>query len=103
MAQEKNYNGVTIEKSWSLVGFAKEFGTPKYATCTNKETGELFNCIAFEGADGELTFCHFGYSTEGFSLQDIVSQKDSLKVGLNSNGKYTLYKQENAWATIDLF
>ena len=36
----KNYNGVTIEKSWSLVGFAKEFGTPKFANCTNKETGE---------------------------------------------------------------
>lgn len=98
----KNYNGVTIEKSWSLVGFAREFGTAKFATCTNKETGEEFNCLAFENADGELTFCHFGYSTQGMSVGDIVAGKADLKVGLNSNGKYTLYKQENAWATIDL-
>ena len=37
---EKNYNGVTIEKSWSLLAFAKEYGTPKLAKCVNKETGE---------------------------------------------------------------
>ena len=100
--KERDYNGVTIEKSWSLVGFAKEFGTPKYATCTNKETGEQFNCLAFENTDGELTFCHFGYSTEGFGIQDIMREKNNLKVGLNTNGKYSLYLQANAWATIDL-
>jgi hypothetical protein len=98
----KNYNGVTIEKSWSLVGFAKEFGTPKFANCTNKETGEQFDCLAFEAPSGELTFCHFGYSTEGMTIRYIINDKDNLKVGLNSNGKYSLYKQENAWATIDL-
>jgi hypothetical protein len=102
MSEVKNYNGVTIEKSWSLVGFAKEFGTAKFATCKNKETGEDFNCLAFEKEDGELTFCHFGYSTQGMSISDIVADKADLKVGLNSNGKYTLYKQENAWAIIDL-
>lgn len=102
MAQERNYNGVTVQKSWSLVGFAREFGTPKFATCKNKETGENFNCLAFEAPDGELTFCHFGYSTEGFGISDIVREKDNLKVGLNTSGKYTLYKQDNAWATIDL-
>ena len=99
--ETKNYNGVTIEKSWSLVGFAKEFGTPKLANCTNKETGKQFECLAFE-KDGELTFCHFGYSTEGMTIKDIINEKDNLKVGLNTNGKYSLYKQENAWATIDL-
>lgn len=102
MSEVKNYNGVTIEKSWSLVGFAREFGTPKFATCKNKETGEDFNCIAFENEEGDLTFCHFGYSTQGMSASDIAANKDDLKVGLNSSGKYTLYKQENAWATIDL-
>jgi len=102
MAQEKNYNGVTIVKSWSLLGFAKEFGTPKFATCKNKETQKDFNCIAFEAENGDLTFCHFGYSTEGMGIKDIIREKDNLKVGLNSNGKYSLYKQENAWATIDL-
>ena len=100
--ETKNYNGVTIEKSWSLVGFAREFGTAKFATCTNQKTGEEFNCLAFENADGELTFCHFGYSTQGMTASDIAANKADLKVGLNSSGKYTLYRQENAWAVIDL-
>lgn len=103
----RNYNGVTIERSWSFVAFAEEFGTPKLAKCTNKETGEQFECVAFEkknerGEVENITFCHFGYSTEGMSAKQISQQKDSLKVGLNSNGKYSLYKQEGAWETIEL-
>ena len=104
---EKNYNGVTIERSWSFLAFADEHGTPKLAKCTNKETGEQFNCVAFEkknekGEVVDITFCHFGYSTAGMSAREISQQKDSLKVGLNSNGKYSLYKQDNAWETIEL-
>lgn len=102
MATTDKYNGVTINKSWTLKAFAKEFGTPKFATCTNKDTGEQFNCLAFEAEDGELTFCHFGYSTDGMTAREISKEADDLKVGLNSSGNYTLYKQENAWATIEL-
>lgn len=103
---EKNYNGVTIERSWSFLAFAEEFGTPKLAKCVNHETGEEFNAVAFEkeneNGEKELTFCHFGYSTAGMTAKQISQEKDSLKVGLNSNGKYTVYKQENAWETIEL-
>ena len=28
---ERNYNGVTVTKSWSLMAFAQEFGMPKLA------------------------------------------------------------------------
>lgn len=100
--ETKNYNGVTVEKSWSLINFAKAFGQPKLAKCVNKDTGEEFESIAFDAGDGNLTFCHFGYSTVGMSAKDISAQKDKLMVGLNSNGKYTLYKQESAWETISL-
>ena len=99
---ERNYNGVTVTKSWSLMAFAKEFGMPKLAECTDKKTGEKFNSLAFD-KNGDITFCHFSYSTEGMGVADIVANKDKLKVGLNSNGKYTLYKQDNAWETINLF
>lgn len=103
---EKNYNGVKIEKSWSFVAFAEEMGKPKMATCVNKTTGEEFQCVAFEKVDedGEkqITFCHFGYSTQGMSAKEISRDKDNLKVGLNSNGKYSLYRQDNAWETIEL-
>lgn len=99
---EKNYNGVKIEKSWSFMAFANEKGTPKMAKCTNKETGEEFECLAFENEEGDITFCHFGYSTEGMTAREISKDKDHLKVGLNSNGKYSLYRQDNAWETIEL-
>ena len=99
----KNYNGVTVEKSWSLLAFAKEFGTPKFANGVDKTTGEVFHSLAFEGSDGNITFCHFGYSTAGMTIADIKRDKDKLRVGLNTNGKYTLFKQDNAWETIDLF
>lgn len=99
---EKNYNGVTVLKTWSLVGFAKEFGKLKFAKDqVNKSTGEVFDSLVFDN-DGKLTWCHFGYSTQGMTAQDILREKDSLQVGLNSNGKYTLFKPENAWEIIDL-
>jgi hypothetical protein len=100
---EKDYQGVTVEKNWSLLAFAKENGNPKYAECVNSQTGEVFNALAFEDNDGNIKFCHFGYSTEGYTEEDILRDRDKLNVGLNSNGKYTLYKQEGGWKTINLF
>lgn len=100
---EKNYNGVSIEKSWSFMAFAKEFGKPKLAKCKNQTTGEEFECVAFENPDtSELTFCHFGYSTQGMTARQISNEKEILKVGLNTNGNYSLYKQGNAWEEIEL-
>lgn len=96
----KNYNGVTIEKSWTFVQFAKEFGTPKLAkNLVNKETGEIFDSVVFDN-NGELTFCHFGYSTADMDIQDIRKEKNNLKVGLNTSGKYTLYKSNGGWEEI---
>ena len=43
MATERNYNGVTIEKTWSFTAFAKQFGKPKLAPCVNHDTGECLN------------------------------------------------------------
>ena len=98
---ERNYNGVTIERSWSFVAFAKEFGTPKLAKCVNKETGEEFETLAFDNGK-DVTFCHFGYSTQGMSARQLAAEKDKIRIGLNSNGNYTAYKQDNAWETIDI-
>ena len=100
---EKNYHGVEITKSWTLVAFAKEFGTPKFATCKNKETGEEFKCLAFEAENGDLTFAHFGYSTEGMTPAEIKAQKDDIKVGLSTSGKYSVYKQDGGRETIDIW
>ena len=100
----KNYNGVEIEKSWSLVSFAKINGKPKLAPCVNHDTGEEFTSLVFDKEDGsDLTWCHFGYSTQGMSGREIVRNIDKLKVGLTTSGKYTLYQQgEGAWEELDI-
>lgn len=100
---ENNYSDVTIEQSWSFVNFAKENGMPKFCTYTNKESGEDFDTIVFpDGPEGRI-FCHFGKSTQGMGVKDIIKEKDDLRVGLNSNGKYTLYKEDNSGITITLW
>lgn len=101
--EENNYNDVKVEKSWSLIAFAKENGFPKLREDVNKETGETFNSLSFPNAIGGRIFCHFGKSTQGMGMDEIIKEKDNLKVGLNSNGKYTLYKQEEKGEVINLW
>lgn len=101
--ENNNYNDVKVEKSWSLVAFAKENGLPKLRTDINKETGKEFDSLSFPDAIGGRVFCHFGRSTQGMTMDDIIAEKDNLKVGLNSNGKYTLYKQDEKGETIQLW
>lgn len=99
---ENNYNDVTIERSWSLVAFAKENGFPEMNTFTNKD-GEEFETLTFPDSPEGRIFCHFGKSTQGMDEDDIVAEKDQLRVGLNSNGKYTLYKPQVTGTTIKLW
>lgn len=101
--EENNYNDVKVEKSWSLIAFAKENGLPKLREDVNKETGEIFNSLSFPNAIGGRIFCHFGKSTQGMGMDEIIKEKDNLKVGLNSNGNYTLYKQEEKGEVINLW
>lgn len=104
MEAQNNYNGVTIEKSWSLLAFAKENGLPKFRKGdVNKETGEVFDSLSFPDAPQGRIFCHFGRSTQGMGMNDIIEQKNNLRVGLNSNGKYTLYKQDDKGEVINLW
>ncbi len=87
------YNGVTVTKSWSFLAFAKENGLPYLREDVNKTTGEVFHSLAFpEAAEGPI-FCRMGNSVKDMSIEDIVAQKDSLQVGLNTNGRYTLFKR----------
>jgi hypothetical protein len=103
MEANNNYNDVKIVKSVSLVAFAKQHGLPRFREDVNKETGETFNSIAFPGEDGQRIFCHFARTTKGMTMNEIIAQKDDLAVGLNSNGKYTLYKPDNGGEVIALW
>lgn len=96
-------NNVTIEQSWSLLAFAKENGLPKIREDVNKETGEQFTSLCFDDGPQGRVFCHFGRSTQGFGIEEIQKQKDNLRVGLNSNGKYTLYLPDTKGTVIELW
>lgn len=110
MSTERDYNGVTIKESWSFVAFCAKYGKPKFANnLVNPATGEVFNALAFptspnkpNAEDGKYDWCHFGYSTQGMTAKDIITQREDLKVGLNSNNKLTLFKQSaNAWEDLN--
>lgn len=103
MEKKNLYNGVTIKQSWTLLAFAKTNGLPKFKEYINKDTGESFSALNFPDAPEGKIFCHFGNSTEGMTMRDIVQEASELRVGLNSNGKYTLYKEADAGTTIQLW
>lgn len=96
-------SNVTIKQSWSFVAFAETHGTPKFANCKNNSTGEAFNAITFE-KDGEIkVWAHLGDTVANFTHADFQREVKNLKVGLNTSGNYTVYKQgDNAWKTIEI-
>lgn len=103
MQNNNLYNDVVIEQSWSLLAFAKENGLPKIREDVNKETGESFTSLCFDDGPKGRVFCHFGRSTQGFGIEEIQKQKDNLRVGLNSNGRYTLYLPDTKGTVIELW
>lgn len=103
MENNNNFNDVVIEKSWTLKTFVEANGNPKYREDTNKETGEVFNSLCFDEAPQGRIFCHFGASTKDMSMADIARNKETLRIGLNSNGKYTCYKPDDKGTLLELW
>lgn len=99
---DPKYNGVEVTKTWTFAAFCKEFGKAKFAECVNKSTGETFNALAFENPeDKSITFASFSYScSDIISANDVRACKDQLTIGLNTNGKYTCFKQNGGWEEI---
>jgi hypothetical protein len=76
MAQESR-----IIRSWSLSGFALEFGK-KVATgeCINAETGKCFHSVAFTATSGQRTFVNFSKNLGVLSGREIAQKKDGLQI-----------------------
>jgi len=85
----KEFNCI-LYREWSLIDFSNEYGKCKFTTAHNKLNNRDFHCLAFEMPNGNLTFCHFSYSTNNYNIEDVVKEKYDLKVALISNGKYIL-------------
>lgn len=94
-----------IKNSWSLISFAKEFGAPKLAECSNHDTGETFKCLAF-GERDNLTFVSFSRNLGELTAKEVAQQKNDLQVVLcetkQGEDMYALCKAGNAWEDIDL-
>lgn len=97
-----------IKNSWSLINFAKQFGSPKLAKCTNGNSGEIFSCVAF-GERDNITFVSFSPKLGELTVSEIVQQKNDLQVVLcetkTGRDMYSLCKKgdpSEAWQDIDL-
>lgn len=92
----------SIKNSWSLVAFAKEFGSKgvRVGVCTNGSTGEQFQACAFTGSDNTRTFVGFSPKLGALTAKELVEQKNDLQVVLcetkNGDDMYSLCKQGNA-------
>ena len=104
MAQSKN-----IKNSWSLVGFAREFGPRmQVGDFTNGDTGDHFKSCIFTNGNTR-TFVAFSRKLGVLSPREIARQKDTLQVVLceteEGNDMYSLCKKGEpgeAWEDVDL-
>lgn len=84
-----------INKSWSLLEFAKTHGKMQVGDFVNRETGEEFKACIFTKPDGTHTFVAFSASLGDLTPKEITAQKDELYVALLKSGNYSLYKNDN--------
>lgn len=93
----------TIKNSWSLIAFAKEFGTKmQVGEFVNKETGEDFKSCIFTNGETR-TFVAFSSKMGVLSPREIAAKKNELQVVQLESGHYSLCKQgENTWEDVDL-
>lgn len=102
MAQSTPLQRTILKKSWSLVAFAKDFGSKgvRVGTCTNGSTGEQFSAVAFTASDDTRTFVSFSPRLGELTAREIAEQKKDLQVVLCETKKgtemYSLCKQGDA-------
>lgn len=95
-----------IKNSWSFVAFAREHGGVKYANVPNKQTGEMFDCLA-AGSGDDMIFISFSRNLGHLSPAEVVAQKNDLQVVLceTAQGKdmYALCKKgTNSWQELNI-
>lgn len=95
---------VQVNKSWSLLEFAKAHGKMQVGEFKDKETGAIFKaCIFTSPSDGTRIFVAFSTSLGELTPKEIAAQKDELYVAQLESGNYSLYKKRNeAWEDISL-
>ena len=93
-----------INKSWSLLEFAKTHGKMQVGEFKDKETGAIFKaCIFTSPNDGTHTFVAFSTKLGELTPKEIAMQKDELYVVQLESGNYSLCKKRiNNWENVVL-
>jgi hypothetical protein len=85
-----------INKSWSLLEFAKAHGKMQVGDFKDRKTGAIFKaCVFTMPSDGTRTFVAFSSSLGELTPKEITAQKDELYVAQLKSGNYSLYKKKN--------
>lgn len=83
-----------VNKSWSLLEFAKTHGKMQVGEFKDKETGAIFKaCIFTSPNDGTHTFVAFSTKLGELTPKEIAMQKDELYVVQLESGNYSLCKK----------
>lgn len=92
-----------INKSWSLLEFAKTHGKMQVGDFVNRETGEEFKACIFTKPDGTRTFVAFAAKMGELTPKQIAEMKNELQVVQLESGNYSLCKiGSNSWQNVDL-
>lgn len=89
-----------IKRSFTLVGFVRNYASTTIAPFVNKESGEQFNSLVCEDAHGQQTLVNVSQNLEelkGKTPEEaaayIGENKYSLQVVELENGRYSLAKK----------
>lgn len=92
-----------IMNSWSLIGFAKEYGKMQVGDCVNHDTAEPFKACTFTNAKGDRKFVGFSRKLGVLTPLEIKQRQHDLQVVLLESGNYKLCAQgENTWQDVEL-
>ena len=92
-----------FEHTWSIVDFAKKYGKMQIGKFPDVNNRESFWMCRFVAADGKYTYATISSRLQGITTKEISKEKENLKIGKLSNGKYVLFDfRSKKWEDVDL-
>ena len=94
---------IAFEHTWNLVDFARKHGKMQIGKFPEVNNRESFWVCQFVNEAGKCTPVRISSRLQGITSQEISKQKDKLKVGQLSNGKFVLFDfRSKKWEDVDL-
>lgn len=92
-----------IINSWSLVSFCKTNGNPKFATLTNKQSGNQFQALMFNEGEKMVTFSDKMCQNGEDSFNFVMENTKNLNIIQLESGSYKIcHKAQNSWEYMNI-